>query len=733
MGRKRRGRAAPSELSGIFGGTAAQQPAHSPDPAQRRFRRGVHGSGSPRDAPGSGPARHQAPHPPATPPASATQQRELPTPGSAVSSVAGAVESAGTAFFSPPRSSTRRAAPGAGSDGPASPSARPPATAAASSASPAGKKPLSHSHAAKYSAATSARRQGRPAFPSSPRAALTPVLNVPGPAGLREFVRLLHQAQQLDASVRGSFTARVTPPTLAYLARCILAAAAAAPPAHFPSSPSRQGGDHEAGSPARLTAAQGKHWSPLRPGPPQHDYGPWLRAGLVAHDTPAVVLRQLRVESIRLWMLRGSLHRIAVVARDTDAGDTAHSATAQPRVQDLLAFTGLTHLDLAGVDPALLHGLLPLRQALLHLTVSRRRISAEELSRLLGTGAPTQEVHQNGVASGGEAGTGGDPGGTRDGEGSHSGPVAASAGRGPAEAPGLRNGDAPGAADSPSTPAAAASGRAVRGEARPWRGERGEEEETSSSPHSWRQQPADSLRTTVEMEDEDEDEVASDSYYSNDEASVRARSSGVVERDDSDSYYSKGGEAGAQGAVAGERAGGDSDSDSDSGSGSGSEAASASDGSAGEAGGRAGKGMPSAPQPATLRAPVGGVSHAEEPLPWSSLTALSLTHLSLDRMPGGLRLMPRLRALDLSYNRLTEVPYVASCPSLARLNLSFNRIDGAALADERVGNVETLLLRGNCITSSRGVHRLYGLKVWPRAPAPTVPRCPAPWHALLSP
>jgi hypothetical protein len=73
------------------------------------------------------------------------------------------------------------------------------------------------------------------------------------------------------------------------------------------------------------------------------------------------------------------------------------------------------------------------------------------------------------------------------------------------------------------------------------------------------------------------------------------------------------------------------------------------------------------------------------------------------------RLTPRVVKLDLSANRLAALAPLDALTELQYLSLAHNRLTSVADAVRAIGNVHTLILRGNTLVSVRGLERLLGL------------------------
>ncbi len=66
--------------------------------------------------------------------------------------------------------------------------------------------------------------------------------------------------------------------------------------------------------------------------------------------------------------------------------------------------------------------------------------------------------------------------------------------------------------------------------------------------------------------------------------------------------------------------------------------------------------------------------------------------------------------MDLSYNIISKIEYCQYCYQLSRLNLSFNRISSLEDIHFWLGNIRTLILRNNQISSTEGIQRLIAIE-----------------------
>ncbi len=74
-------------------------------------------------------------------------------------------------------------------------------------------------------------------------------------------------------------------------------------------------------------------------------------------------------------------------------------------------------------------------------------------------------------------------------------------------------------------------------------------------------------------------------------------------------------------------------------------------------------------------------------------------------------MLPGVRSINLSHNRIAIVSNLEYCYSLERLDLSHNLISSLDDVFVVLGNVHQLNLSANYITSTSGLERLYGLEV----------------------
>ena len=105
----------------------------------------------------------------------------------------------------------------------------------------------------------------------------------------------------------------------------------------------------------------------------------------------------------------------------------------------------------------------------------------------------------------------------------------------------------------------------------------------------------------------------------------------------------------------------------------------------------------------------------------SKQVLLRMTHLKLDncgigeltRLPSLMRRFPNLVSLSLAHNDIVLERTALrglSALQLEKLDLSYNHLQSLENANQYLGNVQTLYLQGNDITTCQGIEKLYGLK-----------------------
>ncbi|CAN0026057.1 unnamed protein product, partial [Laminaria digitata] len=97
-------------------------------------------------------------------------------------------------------------------------------------------------------------------------------------------------------------------------------------------------------------------------------------------------------------------------------------------------------------------------------------------------------------------------------------------------------------------------------------------------------------------------------------------------------------------------------------------------------------------------------------LHWSLLEVLSVSRCGLRELDPSLRLLPRVRRLSLSHNRLSAADFFQDCASLEELDLSFNHLESVANIHAVLGNLRSLRLEGNRISSTSGLERVFSLE-----------------------
>eukprot|EP00002_Diphylleia_rotans_P017236 TRINITY_DN3349_c0_g1_i13.p1 TRINITY_DN3349_c0_g1~~TRINITY_DN3349_c0_g1_i13.p1 ORF type:complete len:977 (-),score=170.49 TRINITY_DN3349_c0_g1_i13:472-3402(-) len=96
---------------------------------------------------------------------------------------------------------------------------------------------------------------------------------------------------------------------------------------------------------------------------------------------------------------------------------------------------------------------------------------------------------------------------------------------------------------------------------------------------------------------------------------------------------------------------------------------------------------------------------------WKKLRSLDCSYNSLSIIDESLSVLPNVRHINLSYNRIALITNLEYCYALERLDLSHNRISSVEEVYTVLGNVVHLNLSANYITSTLGLDRLYGLEV----------------------
>ncbi|KAG5182774.1 hypothetical protein JKP88DRAFT_245388 [Tribonema minus] len=96
---------------------------------------------------------------------------------------------------------------------------------------------------------------------------------------------------------------------------------------------------------------------------------------------------------------------------------------------------------------------------------------------------------------------------------------------------------------------------------------------------------------------------------------------------------------------------------------------------------------------------------------WTKLEVLQLRTCGVKATDPSLRLLPAVRYLDLSYNRIEDLEFFQDCIKLNHLDLSHNSISCLVDVHLTLGNVHTLLLGSNAIRTTEGLERLLALEV----------------------
>lgn len=103
-------------------------------------------------------------------------------------------------------------------------------------------------------------------------------------------------------------------------------------------------------------------------------------------------------------------------------------------------------------------------------------------------------------------------------------------------------------------------------------------------------------------------------------------------------------------------------------------------------------------------------SQVNSPYTWRELVSLNLSDNNITEIsPAAVCLVPKLRRLWLSCNALESVTNLSSLSDLEELNLSNNRIRQLPDLHTKLGNVKSVFLAQNRLTTLDGLGKLYGL------------------------
>lgn len=95
---------------------------------------------------------------------------------------------------------------------------------------------------------------------------------------------------------------------------------------------------------------------------------------------------------------------------------------------------------------------------------------------------------------------------------------------------------------------------------------------------------------------------------------------------------------------------------------------------------------------------------------FTRLTSVKIRHCELEQMDSSLELVPNVKQIDFSNNRLKRIQNLEKCSSIESLNLGFNRISSLNDINQVLGNIKSLNLRYNNISSIQGLDKLYSLQ-----------------------
>eukprot|EP00117_Sycon_ciliatum_P022701 scpid30191/ scgid3878/ Nischarin; Imidazoline receptor 1; Imidazoline receptor antisera-selected protein; Imidazoline-1 receptor; Imidazoline-1 receptor candidate protein len=96
--------------------------------------------------------------------------------------------------------------------------------------------------------------------------------------------------------------------------------------------------------------------------------------------------------------------------------------------------------------------------------------------------------------------------------------------------------------------------------------------------------------------------------------------------------------------------------------------------------------------------------------PWCCLVTLNLNNNQIKEIDDSVKLLLHVEQLDLSSNRIQVIENLKHLPRLRWLNLAHNEISSVDALHLHLGNVTTLLIQDNCISSLAGLHRVFSLE-----------------------
>lgn len=96
--------------------------------------------------------------------------------------------------------------------------------------------------------------------------------------------------------------------------------------------------------------------------------------------------------------------------------------------------------------------------------------------------------------------------------------------------------------------------------------------------------------------------------------------------------------------------------------------------------------------------------------PWRKLKELRMPHNYVVGLDDSLMLLTMCASVDLSHNLIERIENLQFCYNLSSLDLSFNRIRSVHSSVHFLGNLKSLMLRGNGLSSTLGLEKLLGLE-----------------------
>jgi len=95
---------------------------------------------------------------------------------------------------------------------------------------------------------------------------------------------------------------------------------------------------------------------------------------------------------------------------------------------------------------------------------------------------------------------------------------------------------------------------------------------------------------------------------------------------------------------------------------------------------------------------------------WKKIVEANFSHNQIETIDEGVKLMPNIEHLTLSYNKIGALSNLTSLPHLSHLNLSANRFVEANDFHMKLGNIRYIDLSLNSISSLQGFSKLYSLE-----------------------